>query len=206
MTDTLDFEPKLDTAAKRALIETELRQDASRSDREIGRVCGVDGKTVSAVRAKLAPCAEISPASRRDMLIAGVKDFDHQYPPGPSDVPTAEEAVDNAVAKGIVSLAPDADVSAKDGFWFIPHQARIETSMTADGVVEIWQEDQHGGNADRIHVAVNNSVALARRILWAAGFKSIGIFAYVKGGGCVDLEDGDSPDEIRETPGYGPIR
>jgi hypothetical protein len=98
-------DPKLDTASKRALIETELRKDASRSDREIGRVCGVDGKTVSAVRAKR---AEISPqpptpTERRHMLIEGCKDFDNKFPPGPSEVRTAEEAVDNAIADGKIS-------------------------------------------------------------------------------------------------------
>jgi hypothetical protein len=45
----------LDTAAKRALIEIELRKDASRSDREIARVVGCDHKTVAAHRAKPLP-------------------------------------------------------------------------------------------------------------------------------------------------------
>ena len=47
----------LDTAAKRALIETELRKDASRSDREIGRAAGVDHKTVAKARGKIVPTA-----------------------------------------------------------------------------------------------------------------------------------------------------
>jgi hypothetical protein len=57
------IELPLDTAAKRALIETELRKDAGRSDREIARVVGVDHKTVAAHRAKLLPTASppISP-------------------------------------------------------------------------------------------------------------------------------------------------
>jgi hypothetical protein len=48
-------EPKLDTAAKRALIEAELRKDASRSDHEIARVVGnkICHKTVAAARARL---------------------------------------------------------------------------------------------------------------------------------------------------------
>jgi hypothetical protein len=214
MTDTLDLEPqtKLDTAGKRALIESELRKDASRSDREIGRVCGVDGKTVSAVREKLANGAEISPqpptpTERREMLIAGADDFNKRYPPGPSEPATAEEQVDEAIAKGVVSLAPADD--EKDLCWCIPRQARIECSMTTtDGELEIWQEGQHGPEEDsRIHVARGSAVRLARNILYAAGFKSIGIYAYVKGGGCVDLDDGDTPDCVgTEKPGYGPVR
>ena len=41
----------LETKSER--VELELRSDPSRSDREIGRICGVDGKTVRAHRAKI---------------------------------------------------------------------------------------------------------------------------------------------------------
>jgi hypothetical protein len=41
----------LETKSER--IQLELRSDPSRSDREIGRICGVDGKTVRAHRAKI---------------------------------------------------------------------------------------------------------------------------------------------------------
>jgi hypothetical protein len=34
-------------------IDLELRSDPNRSDREIGRICGVDGKTVRAHRARI---------------------------------------------------------------------------------------------------------------------------------------------------------
>jgi hypothetical protein len=43
-------EPTLPTAAIRALIESELRKDVGRSDREIARIVGVDHKTVGKVR------------------------------------------------------------------------------------------------------------------------------------------------------------
>ena len=51
-TDTTTELP-LDTAAKRVRIETELRKDAGRSDREIARVIGCDHKTVGAARERL---------------------------------------------------------------------------------------------------------------------------------------------------------
>jgi hypothetical protein len=69
MLDTIEkpeAELPLDTALpKRALIETELRKDAGRSDREIARICGVDHKTVGSVRGKLLPIASpsVSPAA-----------------------------------------------------------------------------------------------------------------------------------------------
>ncbi len=58
MLDTIErtettTELPLDTAAKQALIETELRKDAGRSDREIARLIGCDHKTVSAARERL---------------------------------------------------------------------------------------------------------------------------------------------------------
>jgi hypothetical protein len=58
MLDTIErtettTELPLDTTAKRALIETELRKDAGRSDREIARVIGCDHKTVGAARERL---------------------------------------------------------------------------------------------------------------------------------------------------------
>jgi hypothetical protein len=56
MLDTVEkpqTELPLDTAAKRALIETELRENPQRSDREIARVVGCDHKTVGTARARL---------------------------------------------------------------------------------------------------------------------------------------------------------
>jgi hypothetical protein len=52
--------PQLDTAAKRALIEKELRNDASRADREIARVVGCDHKTVGKIRGKTPPSVPIA--------------------------------------------------------------------------------------------------------------------------------------------------
>lgn len=204
---------KLDSASKRALIETELRADPNRSDREIARVVGhgVDHKTVGSVRTKTSSTnsPEPTPTDRRHMLIAGAEDFTAKFPEW-VDGRTAEQQVDDAIAKGIVSLATGGDEDGKDVCWTIPHQARIECSLTPNGDVQIWQEGQHGlDDDDRIHVAPRNAVALARCILFAAGFKSIGIYAYVAGGGCVDLEDGDTPEaqgRAEKKQGYGVVR
>ena len=44
---------ELPLETKRERIEFELKADPNRSDREIARICGVDGKTVRAHRAKI---------------------------------------------------------------------------------------------------------------------------------------------------------
>jgi hypothetical protein len=130
MSEVLNLEPevKLHATGKRALIEAELRKDAGRSDREIGRVCNVDHKTVSARRREMGIAQPLgnSPATateRRNMLIEGCKDFDKKYPPGPSDAQSAEEAVDTAIAEGKISYstAGAGDVAA----------ARLDISVQA---------------------------------------------------------------------------
>lgn len=53
------------------------------------------------------PPAEIqppTPTEQRRMLINGVADFNRSFPPGPGEPQTAEEAVDEALAKGVVRL------------------------------------------------------------------------------------------------------
>jgi hypothetical protein len=68
----------LDTAAKRALIETELRKDPGRSDREIARITGTDHKTVGSWRAKLGIASPLgnSPVASpgTDISLAGATD------------------------------------------------------------------------------------------------------------------------------------
>jgi hypothetical protein len=110
-------EPKLDTASKRALIESELRENPQRSDRDIARVVGCDHKTVGAARERLGIATPLgnspqppTPTEQRHMLIGGCKDFDARYPPGPSEVATAEEAVDNAIADGKISAGADDEI------------------------------------------------------------------------------------------------
>jgi hypothetical protein len=47
--------PLVELPTKRELIEDALRTDPKRSDREIGRICGVDHKTVAKLRGKIVP-------------------------------------------------------------------------------------------------------------------------------------------------------
>lgn len=117
MLDTIDSTTELpldtSTAGKRERIEQELRANPQRSDREIARVVGCDHKTVGAARERMGIATPLgnspqppTPTERRHMLIAGAEDFNRLYPPGPSEPATAEEQVDEAIAKGVVTLAP----------------------------------------------------------------------------------------------------
>jgi len=54
-------ESKLDTAAKRGLIESELRKDAGRSDREIAAYVAWTGRPFPQSAQKLAPSADFFP-------------------------------------------------------------------------------------------------------------------------------------------------
>src|SRR5260370_18140743 len=58
-------EPKASVAEKRAAIETQLRENPQRSDREIARIVGCDHKTIGNVRGKLfpIPSPSVSPAA-----------------------------------------------------------------------------------------------------------------------------------------------
>jgi hypothetical protein len=77
-TETSAAELPLDTTAKRALIETELRKDAGRSDREIARITGADHKTVGSWRVKLGIASPLgnSPVTSpgTDISLAGATD------------------------------------------------------------------------------------------------------------------------------------
>jgi hypothetical protein len=210
--------PKLDTAGKRALIEKELRENPQRSNHAIARAVGHDicHKTVGAHRTRLGIASPLgnfppTPTEQRHMLIKGCEDFDEKYQPGPSEVGSAAAAVDNAIAKGVVKLAPEDDPDMIS-YWPIPRQAAIECRAVVNGDVEVWQEGVHGlhGTADAVtvHVAAGNVVRLARSILYAAGFRTVSIYTHEKGGN-VDIEDGQLAKNFYEDddkPGYGPVR
>ncbi|MGY8705114.1 hypothetical protein RAD16_05145 [Bradyrhizobium sp. 18BD] len=146
MTDILDLEPKLDTATKRERIEIELRVDPQRSNRAIAELVGCDHKTVGSVRAKFSPpnspIPEDTPTNRRAMLIAAAQDFDRTMTPE-----TAEEAVDNAVAAGKISLAPQTEPEDYNGEPLFRRQGEIYVHMNKFGELVLleknWPEDDH---------------------------------------------------------------
>jgi hypothetical protein len=128
-----------------------------------------------------------TPYERRQMLINGTKEFDEKFPPE-----SAEAAVDRSLAEGKIPKSQADRVADGEGdwVWSIPSQIAIDCAAVADGGVEITQDGQHGPDeAATIHVAAGNVVRLARSILYAAGFNSIGIYTHERAGN-VDIEDG----------------
>jgi hypothetical protein len=131
----------LDTTTKRERIKAELCAGSDRSDREIARIVGVDHKTVGSWREKLGIASQLgnsppTPTGYRHMLIEGCKDFDKKFPPGPSEVRTAEEAVDNAIAEGKISAVVQGAVDQVRG---MTERIREERQMTAS------EKDQKNG-------------------------------------------------------------
>jgi len=119
--------PPLDTAAKRARVESELQKDAGRSDREIARIIGCDHKTVGAARERLGiaiPLAgSISP------------------PISPPACPPPPGAVDK----------PKYDpFDPKEGDMVIPHQPAIAVFVNTVGAIVIIQSSTDPHEEDPI--------------------------------------------------------
>ena len=142
-----------------------------------------------------------TPTEFRQMLINGLADFDAKVKPE-----SAEEVVDAMLASGKVrfpgggnSLVPvnEPEPEEEETFWCIPPQAEIEISKLPGGAVRIHQVPGPGtqSEGETITVAQNNAVALARRILWAAGWQAV-LIAAGSGGGYVDVNDGDIPGDF----------
>jgi hypothetical protein len=112
--------PLVEQPTKRELVEEELRTNSNRSDREIGRICGVDHKTVSAARVRLGiatPLAANSP------------------PTSPwKPAPPAKE--------------PEFDPFDKDGEdLVVKHQPAIAIYLNPWNAVVIRQRDDSGGDS-----------------------------------------------------------
>lgn len=142
--------PLTSRAERREAIDRELQADPRRSDHAIARIVGCDHKTVSARRREISPPdSPPTPTERRHIMIEGVKDFDAHFPR-----PTAEEAVDNAIAKG-VTLASDQedDGEAIDFSWndtdavVVPEQLATAVYRNPAGEIVIrqkrWPDDDH---------------------------------------------------------------
>jgi len=198
--------PQLDTAAKRTLIEAELRKDPSRADREIARIVGCDHKTVGSARERLGIASPLGNSAgtktREQLLLETMPHIDPNSPAFKADLQKVEAAA--AIEEAREKLGAD-----EDGYhyWHIPSQARIECRALTDGGVELWQEGQHGSDEEVIiHVAAANVVMLARHMLYAAGFQNIGIYTHEDDGN-VDVDDGHlASNYYVPKHGYGPVR
>lgn len=130
----------LDTAAKRAAIEAELRTDAGRSDREIGRAVGVDHKTVS--------------ARRRAMGIAD--------PLG--NLSPTEQTVDTAIAKPVKDESDDHWNKDNPGVLLWDQPATVTYYNQIDQVVIKQQADWNEESDPYIRFAPENLPRLIQRL------------------------------------------
>lgn len=127
---------------------------------------------------------EPTPHERRQMLIRAGEHFDEVF-----KQETPAELVDRLVAERKIDLAGPEEA---DGYhyWGVPSQRAIEAREAAGGAVELWQECQSGSEEGFIiNIAAGNAVAVARSVLYAAGFKNI-LIATLEKGGYVDVDDG----------------
>lgn len=133
---------------------------------------------------------EPTASERRAMLIRGVEDFDAKFKPE-----SPAELVDRMAMAGLLAPAkPERRTTYEPTEWegCISRQAETWVKTIKEGNdfnVEVVQESNAAEGSERIYVTAANAVELARSILWAAGFRAVGIYAVVAGGHA-DIEDG----------------
>jgi hypothetical protein len=126
--------------SKAGRIDLELRADPTRSDREIGRICGVDHKTVAARRAKIPQSGEMG---NSDSPLGGL--FAQEDSPldenSPEDSPPAEIEAQNSPPDS--ALEPDPALNAANEDDPDPHvlagQHQIEIYFNKDGGLVLKQ-------------------------------------------------------------------
>ena len=122
--------------------------------------------------------------------------------------PEARAKAAAALRAAADKMAPLEDEAPEDeadddleGYWSLPPRDEIETRATTARTVEILQISPRGESENqRIDVPNDSAVAVARMILWAAGFHNAHI-STCTAEGFVDLDDGDTADSIYSTHG-----
>jgi hypothetical protein len=125
--------------SKTERIELELRSDPNRSDREIGRICGVDGKTVRAHRDKIPQLALENSAPLQNSA--------------PDSAPGEIEAENSAVGKEEAENPLDEPAETV----LLPAQGKITISWNNEGGLILRQSDWP--NEDAV-------IVIARDYLW----------------------------------------
>jgi hypothetical protein len=125
--DKFETETAIDTATKRSLIEAELRNDATRSDREIARVVGCDHKTVGAARERLGTATPLAGSTSPSISPPAC-------PPPP----------------GVVDKPKYDPFDPKEGDMVIPHQPAIAVFENTVGAIVIIQSSTDPHEEDPI--------------------------------------------------------
>lgn len=130
----LDTVTKLQTdnsAHKRERIESELLADARRSDREIGRIVGVDHKTVGAVRRSIADRLTLpnSPPTSPSRVEALIKSLPPNIDPESQAFKESMENIERAALRE--SLGLDQEDDDDDFDWLREKKVVLEQKATA---------------------------------------------------------------------------
>jgi hypothetical protein len=144
----------LETKSER--IEIELKADPSRSDREIGPICGVDHKTVAARRAKIPHPGEMgnldSPLGENPPPDSPLESLFAQ-----EDSPPLQDCPPDSAPAEMASQSVTCDASEPATTVLLPAQSEITIGWNDDGDMILRQTDWP--NEDAV-------IVIARDYLW----------------------------------------
>ena len=131
------------------------------------------------------PLGDADATAPRPLVMNGGGELLDPFPPG-----SKAEAM-FGTGKAVQTTATETPDDDDDTYyWELPARDKIEFHPTKENVIEIYQRSPVGESEDtRIDVHFSDAVGFARRVLWAAGFKTV-LIATGDIGGYVDLEDG----------------
>jgi hypothetical protein len=135
--------------SKSERIDLELKSDPNRSDREIGRICGVDGKTVRAHRAKIPQLALEDSAPLQN----SADDGENSAPDSAVESLEAENSPKRHEASQVTTPPTDSP----DETVLLPAQGEITIGWNKDGGMILRQSDWP--NEDAV-------IVIARDYLW----------------------------------------
>jgi hypothetical protein len=143
----------LETKTER--IELELRSDPSRSDREIGRICGVSHHTVGRRRAELGLLGNFGGENGKLGSLFAQEDCPplQDCPPGPENCPENCPGVEIEAENPPPSDQEDSPAETV----LLPAQGKITIGWNADGDMVLRQSDRP--NEDAV-------IVIARDYLW----------------------------------------
>jgi len=162
---------ELSTAEKRNRIEVELFDNPNRSDREIGRVVGVDHKTVGAARERLgiaSPLGNSQPElSPREQLLRKTlpSDIDPDSPAFQADLAKIDRIADAEAAREVLGMNDEEDhFEPGNDAIAVPGQPALAVYRNRYGSLVIRQEAAYPNDDPAIYVRPENVEMLIAKL------------------------------------------